>query len=278
MPAMTRGPLPARVYWTRRLLVLATAGLLVFAIGRLLVGGSDASSSGDAAQLSADAPSSSAPTSVAPTTTAPTPPAPTSTQTALQTPSTSAAPTLAAPVGTCSGSDVQVTPVVRRAVAGRNVGIGLSLRTDTTEACTWRVSPASLAVDVTSGKDQIWSSRDCPRSVPSQSVVVRQAVDTDIVLVWEQAKRSGEHCTIGTGWALPGWYHVTAAALGGEPTDVQFKLTAPTAVTVTRTASPKQQPTQTATGKPTGKPTTKPTASKTTRPAKPSRSPSAPVD
>ena len=28
-------------------------------------------------------------------------------------------------------------------------------------------------------------------------------------------------------WALPGWYHVAAAALAGEPSDLQFELDAP---------------------------------------------------
>ena len=41
MAALTRGSLPARVYWTRRLMVLGTAVLLVIGIARLLGGGSD---------------------------------------------------------------------------------------------------------------------------------------------------------------------------------------------------------------------------------------------
>lgn len=49
MPAMTRGPLPPRVYWVRRVMILGTALLLVFGIARLLVGGSDASSGEEAA-------------------------------------------------------------------------------------------------------------------------------------------------------------------------------------------------------------------------------------
>jgi hypothetical protein len=40
---------------------------------------------------------------------------------------------------------------------------------------------------------------------------------------------------------MPGWYHVTVSALGGEPSDVQFELDTPTPVTVTKTAKPKQR-------------------------------------
>ena len=37
--------MPARVYWVRRVMVLGTAALMVFAIGRLLVGSSDGADS-----------------------------------------------------------------------------------------------------------------------------------------------------------------------------------------------------------------------------------------
>ena len=43
MPAMTRGPLPSRVYWTRRLLLLASAFALVFGFAHWLGSGSDGS-------------------------------------------------------------------------------------------------------------------------------------------------------------------------------------------------------------------------------------------
>ena len=52
------------------------------------------------------------------------------------------------------------------------------------------------------------------------------------------SRRSDEECSDRTAWALPGFYHVRAAALGGEPTDVQFELLAPTPATVTATADP----------------------------------------
>jgi hypothetical protein len=55
-----RGPLPPRVYWTRRLLVVAVAFALVFGIARLL--GSDGSGGPTAQPVGADA-STSAPTS-----------------------------------------------------------------------------------------------------------------------------------------------------------------------------------------------------------------------
>ncbi|MDF1606171.1 hypothetical protein [Nocardioides sp. YIM 152315] len=242
MPGLTRGPLPARVYWVRRALVLGTAVLLVVAIARMLGGGSDAKGGDDEAELSAGSPSSSAPTVADSGTPAP----PTATRTGKGKPGkgrqTSEAPVLAAPTGECVGSDIAVTPKVGNAVAGRDVMIVLQLRTITAEACTWRVAPNALTVNITSGKDPIWSSRQCPRAMPRRDVVVRKAVTTRVGLVWKQAKRSDDTCTVGTTWAYPGWYHVTAAALGGEPSDLQFELKTPTAVTITKTATPTQSP------------------------------------
>lgn len=261
MPALTRGPLPARVYWVRRSLVLGTAVLLVFAIGRLLAGGSDASG-GDSARLAAGAPSTTKSRS-APATTAPAP---------RRTVATTTAPALAVPNGVCAGSDLAVTPDVTRAVAGRDVMVVLQVRTLRTPACTWRLGPESLAVRVTSGQDRIWASADCPHAVPRRDVVVRQAVTTTVGVVWRQAKRSDESCIARTGWALPGWYHVTAAAVGGEPSDVQFELATPTAVTITRTATPKQQPSK----QPSKQPSRRATPSRTPS-GSPSHSPSGAV-
>lgn len=273
MPSMTRGPLPARVYWFRRGLVLATAVLLVVAIARLLGNGSDASG-GDAAQLAADGstPTTSASTSMSAGTSAPATTAPATPATPRK--SRSTAPALATPVGTCTGSDITVTPKVTNAVAGRDVMVVLELQTISAAACNWRVSPDALTVKLTSGKDRIWSSADCPRAIPRRDVVIRQAVATTVGVVWKQAKRSGSDCVTRTGWAMPGWYHATAAALGGEPADVQFELKAPTAVTITKTATPKQTPSQSPSGSATGKPSGKPSGN----PSKPSHSPSGAVE
>ncbi len=45
-------------------------------------------------------------------------------------------------------------------------------------------------------------------------------------VVWN-GKRSDDECSRLTDWALPGWYHVAAAALAGEPSDAQFELEQP---------------------------------------------------
>jgi hypothetical protein len=236
MTALTRGPLPARVYWTRRVMVLGTVFLLVFGVGRLLVGGSDAAEGAPRAVQAAATPS----------------PAPATEPVAVPASEQRAAdkqrkrekrsePALLPPDGPCTDEDVAVTPVVDRAVGGRTVMIVLELRTISAAACTWRVSPQALTVKITSGDDEIWSSRQCPQAVPTRTVVVRSAVGTKVGVRWS-GRRSDDGCTRYTEWAHPGWYHVAAAALAGEPSDLQFELEAPQRPVITQTvpAEPEQ--------------------------------------
>ena len=228
MTSLTRGPLPARVYWTRRVLVLGTAFLLVFGIARVLSGGSDASSGPQqVTEVAAD------PT---PTATSDTPTV-TPTQYQPGKGKTSHAPVLAQPDGPCSDEDIAVEPDVRKPVAGQDVTIVLRLRTITADACTWRVSHDSLTLKITSGQDEVWSSRECPRAIPKSSVVVRKAVSSTVQVTWN-SRRSDDRCSRLTEWAMPGYYHVVAAALAGEPADVQFRLDAPTSQQITRSPSP----------------------------------------
>jgi hypothetical protein len=233
-----RGPLPARVYWTRRIVVLAVPVLLVVVLARVLGGSADGKdqSTARATQAGATTPATAAPTA------GPTAPvAPGGKKGRNRTVETAPPePVLAEPSGPCTESDIVATPVLTSAPGGADVPITINLRTLVTEACTWQASAETMTVTITSGSDYIWSSRECPASIPPQDVVVRQAVDTPVVVTWS-AKRSDEECTRWTDWAMPGFYHVQAAALGGDATDVQFELTGGVPAVVTTTADPQPQ-------------------------------------
>ena len=231
MAALTRGPHSPRVYWTRRLMVLGTAVLLVVAFARLLGGGSDASSprADDTAVQAAATPTPS--TQPPPAVASKKPKQPEASKTPSE-------PVLADPVGICADEDIAVTPEIDKAVAGSKVKFVVGLRTIRSEACTWHASPESLTLKVTSGKDDIWSSRECPSAVPTKDVVVRRAATTNLWIYWS-ARRSDDDCSRQTTWALPGWYHVAVSALAGEPSDVQFELEKPEPKVVTKTEPPK---------------------------------------
>ncbi|WP_374454605.1 hypothetical protein [Nocardioides sp.] len=234
-----RGPLPARVYWTRRLVVLGVPLLLVLVLARVLGGSSDAkdASEGTAAQAGATIETTQAPTA-----------GPTADPAAVgkkgkkgrkDQETAPPEPVLAEPSGPCTDSDIVATPAITSAAGGSDVAITINLRTIATEACTWQASPETMTVTITSGDDYIWSTRECPVGIPAQDVVIRQAVETPVVVTWS-ARRSDEECSDRTEWAKLGYYHVEAAALGGDGTDVQFELVAPQPGVITKTADPQQ--------------------------------------
>jgi hypothetical protein len=233
--ARPRGPLPPRTYWARRLLLLATALALAVGAGNLLGRGSDGDGSGQQVEGSARIVSADPSTSPAGV-----PPGVRSGTTAKTT-KKQKAPPLAQPEGTCVAEDIAVRPVVTEAVAGDPVRLSLRLTTNSTPACYWQVSDQSLALTITSGKDSIWTTRECTRSVPKSDVVLRQAEPVWVHVRWS-ARRSDEGCTKTTLWALPGWYHLEAAALAGEPQDVQFRLLKPQAEVITEPPKPKPKP------------------------------------
>lgn len=234
-----RGPLPARVYWVRRTLVLVVALGMVFGIAQLL-GGTSGTSDDDAARVvGADQNPSRTP---APQPTADAEPTTRSGKDRggrkNRKPEKTKTP-LAVPTGPCRNEEVLVEPKLRQpAHAGSVVHFRFKLTTTGNPACTWTVSPETLVVKITSGDDRIWSSQDCPDTVPQTDVVVRKDVPAKVDMGWA-ARRSDSGCTPQRGWAQVGFYHVTAAAYGAEPDDVQFELASP--VAPTKTVQPKPE-------------------------------------
>ncbi|HLN78738.1 MAG TPA: hypothetical protein VK204_16965 [Nocardioidaceae bacterium] len=232
-----RRRLPARVYWFRRIMVLAIACGLVFGISRLLSGGSDAPpkpSARPAAAVGSTTGSPSAVSSAAAVATAGA--APSSQPTAPR--KTPTQEPLAIPTGPCLDSDVRVKPAMQgNAYAGGDVRLTLELSTTESPACNWQVSADTLAVKLTSGSDRIWSTQDCRPAVPNQTVVLRSRQGTLLDVTWS-GRRSDADCSRNTQWAEPGYYHVEAAAMGADPESEQFYLQPPAPVTITPTPSP----------------------------------------
>jgi hypothetical protein len=237
-----RGPLPARVYWVRRTLVLLVALALVFGIGKLLTGfGGDPK----ATTASAPAPRSSQPTA------SPSATVPSAQPTAASTRKGSKVP-LSVPTGTCDPARITVTPNLGKVDGGGTVALPMKL-TSLAGTCSWHVSPRALVVKIISGKDRIWSSQDCSAAIPIQDVVVRPAEEkATVVEVSWSGRRSAQDCPKGNSWADVGYYHVIAASLGGTPSDVQFQVVGPPRPVVTKTTHPKPRKKPSATKTPAG--------------------------
>jgi hypothetical protein len=237
-----RGPLPARVYWTRRLILLAVATLLLVTLARVLTGGSDGKTTdGGKADKSASLTGATTTGSGSPSTTGPTGAA-AATTTASGKPGGKVP--LAAPSGPCDPEKLVVTPEGGRQPNDGHVAIVLSVSTPE-EACTFQVSPKTVVLKIVSGADNIWSSQQCV-ALPTKDVIARKALPAEVTFDWN-GRRSDEDCSRSAGWATPGYYHAIAATLGGEPADVQFALTRPPAVVVTVTPKPKPSPTASST-------------------------------
>lgn len=240
-----RGKLPARVYWFRRGLVLVTALALVFAVGRLLGDGADGA---DRPGTQTAAPAAAQPTDkaagsdvremIGPVQVTAKPKGKKKPRKGTAEPKASATGTpLAQPSGRCELDEITVRADITSAAAGGDVTIPLEL-TGTQAACRFRVAPSSLVVKITSGSDRIWSSQQCRRAIPTKEVVVRSAQPTRVEITWD-GRRSDDECPKQTQWALPGYYHAITSVIGSEPSDAQFRLTAPPRAVVTETAEPK---------------------------------------
>lgn len=259
MSSLTKpsGPLPENTYWRRRAVVIAVALLVVVGLGRLFTGGDAQDATPAAAQDSASLVSElgeavpSAAQDAADST--PSAEGSDSTNTAKQndtandkqndkqndkaatepeaTDEPTQAPATVEPQGECLASDVTLEPRVADQPAGRDIKVRLLAQTDDATACLWKASKQTLTVKITSGSDNIWYSSECAKAVPNESVVLRNDKPTRVRMTWD-ARRSDEGCTVERDWALPGTYHLEAAALGGEPQSARFVLETPTAETV----------------------------------------------
>ncbi|WP_183094260.1 hypothetical protein [Nocardioides stalactiti] len=226
MPPLTRGPLPAGVYWRRRLFVLALAATMVFVIGSVLTGGSDAKDDEvpTVQQAGAEVQASE-------TITVPEKGRKNRKNRRTATPTIDPALTVA-PEGNCDPADVRVTPYVDAATAGQPVQIGLSLQTVQADACYFRVGADKVTVKITKRGREIWTSRECADPVPDQSVVVRRVVATVVRMTWD-ARESDPDCTNRRSWLMPGSFTIAAATLGGEPAESGFDLDSPATETIT---------------------------------------------
>ena len=240
-----RGPLPPRVYWTRRLLVFALACALVFGVGRLLGGvpGGEQSPSAQPASSQASE-SAEAATSVLPTPSLGAEAGSGKGKASKQRSRKKAKPSetpLPMPTGPCRDSDVRVLPVMEgETYAGRDVPLTLELRTQEAAACTWEVNRHRVAVKVTSGSDRIWTSQECPAAVPTLPVVLRKETPTTVTVTWS-GRRSDPDCSRTTQWALPGYYHLSAAAIGADAQSQQFQLREPVPATITPSPKAKKK-------------------------------------
>ena len=225
-------------------MVLVVAAALVFGIGKLIGTGSDQPA--DQASTTASTPKSSGASASAGTPLGPAVPEKLHVR-ATQVP-------LLPPTGECAADEVSVLPSVPKAAAGGPIVL----------APPARGHPAGVHLHGLPGQpgredhlrlrpDLVEPGLPAARSARPR-VVVRSGVPAVVPVTWS-GRRSDTDCSHSTQWALPGFYHVYAAALGSTPTDVQFEVTIPNRRLVTARPSRSRSP-----GEPPRRPTAKPAA------------------
>jgi hypothetical protein len=240
MTAVTRprGPLPSRVYWFRRLLVLAVAVGLVVGIARLLGGGGGEGGSAALVAAREGAGTPAATPSTGPGAGRTGGPAVERRERPRGGPSKPAKRKLPKPDGPCDGSDVLVNPVAEGAHVNQPIEIVLEVTTAESPACTWEVSPDTVFLSITSDGAAHWSSQECPASIPTEQVVARRVKPARVTVVWD-GRESAPGCPATTGWMLAGEYVATAIARGSvDATSNPLVLADAVAPTITASPTP----------------------------------------
>jgi hypothetical protein len=206
------GHLPASVYWVRRAVVLAVLLLLIVLLFRVFGGGEDpqpAASSGPV-----ESPSSTTPT-LSPSAS----PSPGGSST---TSSPSRAPRK--DDGRCTGAmvRVQVAPGARRVSSGRPLNFQVQLTTPRRDGCAAVVDATRLVLTITSGKDRIWTTAHCGKSVQRATFALSSGRASNTTVAWH-GRRSAAGCPSTAPVAKPGTY-VIQATYDGRPSTQQAFL------------------------------------------------------
>jgi hypothetical protein len=245
------GPLPARVYWTRRLLVLVGLVIVIaltwWAVDRATA--TNASSSppaGTAAQHRTPprpaahqaahdrATNHQTPAPVKTSTSAPagtvsaakqtaTPPHRAKQQPLPAAPTHALGSTATGPSGACDPARVGIAIHVTAMVAGNPHNIALRLTSPQGSSCRLAIGADDLVVEITSGSDRVWTSDECPETLPVKNVQLTAGTLSRYRFQWD-GFRSIKGCRNNVTMARPGGYWVHAALLGGEPTEAYFAV------------------------------------------------------
>jgi hypothetical protein len=213
--ARPSGPLPARVYWVRRLALLA----VVLLVGWLMIRWVDGGGSG-AAPPEDESPAAATQTEDATEST--------DDQTSKKRDRTPRIRTVAEsferPREACDLTKVVVSPsVAEPAYAGEPSRLTLRISSSSSQACSLAIDTEHLLVSITSGHDDVWDSTRCEDEIPARELALQPRWSALVELTWS-GLYSGRHCASDSTAAEPGSYTVEAAVLEGEPTEAEFEL------------------------------------------------------
>jgi len=162
------GPQPPSVYWRRRLLLLLLIVVVIVVVVLIIV-----------------RPGSGSPT-----------PQSTGSNSASHAPSSG--PTSGSSAKACDPSVITLTPITDAAsyAAGAQPQLSMSITNSGASACTFDVGTDAQVYLITSGSDQIWSSKDCQTAPAANKQVLQpgKALSTT-PFPWDRTRSSTTTCT-----------------------------------------------------------------------------------
>jgi hypothetical protein len=173
------GPLPPRVYWTRRLVLLGVLVVLVVAIAVSCSAGS-----GSSHRAAAN-----------------------------PTPSTSPASTTTPSACTREQIAVVAETDATRYPAGVQPRLRVAIRNRAAVACILTDSPSTRTWTIVSGADQVWTTAGCSASHRATRTTLAPGDAVRHSTLWNR-HRSGKGCTASTTEAGPGTYQLTVTVDG----------------------------------------------------------------
>lgn len=229
------GPEPPQTYWVRRALVVAVLlALVAVIIGLSIRGGGTVTAIPPPAVGGTQQPM---PTSTTPapsvTTTAKTPPpsktaAPTKTAAAGKTTAPSKTPepsrTQPPPVLACAPAKIrpQLTGDQRLAPKDPNT-FTVSFVNGGGSPCRLQIAAKNYELKIYSGKDRIWSSKDCDTMIKSVDKIIKHKEAVTWTVAWN-GKRSAIGCKNRPETPRPGTYFATSQLAGADPVQLRMIL------------------------------------------------------
>jgi len=237
------GPLPRRVYWVRRLLLLLIVLAMVWGVTRWIRSGeSDAQGEAGPSPVAQQVTESASPTAT-PTPNAEQPPSKREKRRARLRQERqerqerqdrreanrvrTVTAVLPRPDVACDLTQVAVLASVQPGAEARGeVDVQLAFSTLQPEPCTLDLDADRLLLSITADDEPVWTSTRCRGAVPEQTVVLRPFWTTTVQVSWT-GQRAGGRCSPAAKFAAPGQYELQSAVLTGEPATTAFTLLEP---------------------------------------------------
>lgn len=254
---MSQRPLPAEIYWRRRLFLLAVVIAVVWGVLQLTGGDDDQ-------PAAKPTPAATTPSATAATAATTAPPVPEVADKGLV--------DVVVTSGTkpCDPQKVRVTPTVRPGQLTKGpVDIGLVVSSTERAACTLKPDDAETIAVISANGTAVWDSTVCKSSLLTAAVQISPQWATLATVQWT-GRGSGSNCTSNEGWATPGRYTLQIGTLGGEPGKTTFTLDqrpAPAKTAAPPAAADPAPPAATAPAAPAPAATTAAPSEPTTKPA-----------